>query len=201
MWYQCLVWSFPVAFVGKNKEQTINVLVGASKLLSLQSSCPEPFPSTWLWEGKSRSCVESMVPVCTALGRRHFPGILSKTSSVSWGAPLCKGRVLTRKGICSGIDTVSVCDSALAQARVWERKKPTEASGRRREVPYFCYFPPRRGEFSGKTGVCFCTVGSGQEPCRAGCPAVVSHSPVPSHCFIHCSLFQFLFLSPFFLDI
>lgn len=62
MWCQCLVWLFLVAFVGKKKEQTINVLLGAYKLLlALQSLCPEPSQATWLWEGKRRSCLEGMV--------------------------------------------------------------------------------------------------------------------------------------------
>lgn len=78
--YQCLVWLFPVAFVGKNKEQTMNVLLGASELLfTLQSLCPEPSQAAGSGKGRGGAVCRVWF-LCAQLW-----GEENKAMAVLWG--------------------------------------------------------------------------------------------------------------------
>lgn len=71
----------------------MNVLLGASKmLLTLQSPCPEPSQATSSGNGEEKelfgehgSCMHSFGEEKNKTWEEAFP----------WGAPVCKGRVLT----------------------------------------------------------------------------------------------------------
>lgn len=135
MWCQCLVWLFLVAFVGKKKEQTINVLLGAYKLLlTLQSLCPEPSQAPGCGRGREGAVWRAWRPSCMhSFGEEKnkdleeaFPWDDVRSLRRGSEAPVCKGHVLTGKGICSGIDMGPVFHLSSGPGKGLEKKKKTQ---------------------------------------------------------------------------
>lgn len=132
MWCQCLVWLFLVAFVGKKKEQTINVLLGVYKLLlTLQSLCPEPSQAPGCGRGREGAVWRAWRPSCMhSFGEEEnkdleeaFPWDDVRSLRRGLEAPVCKGHVLTGKGICSGIGTGPVFHLSSGPGKGLGKKK------------------------------------------------------------------------------
>lgn len=157
-------------------------------LLTLQSLCPEPSQAPGCGRGREGAVWRAWRPPCMhSFGEEEnrdleeaFPWDDIRSLRRGLEAPVCKGHVLTGKGICSGIGTGPVFHLSSGPGKgLGKKKKKQKWVGEGQYLNSVVIFLLEEGNFLGKREFFFCTVGSGQELFGAGSPAVASHSPIP----------------------